>query len=32
MGNDRTVVRGSYGIAYFDEGLNGYYWSQHERG
>jgi len=32
MGGSRTVVRGSYGISYFDEGLNGYYWSNTNAG
>jgi hypothetical protein len=26
LGKDRTVIRSSYSINYFDEGLNGYYW------
>ena len=26
LGNNKTVIRGSYGISFFDEGLNGYYW------
>src|SRR5262249_47170388 len=32
LGGGHTVVRGSYGIAYFDEGLNGYYWSNTNAG
>jgi len=26
LGNNKTVIRASYGISFFDEGLNGYYW------
>ena len=26
LGNNKTVIRSSYGINYFDEGLNTYYW------
>jgi hypothetical protein len=26
LGNDKTVIRSSFSINYFDEGLNGYYW------
>jgi hypothetical protein len=26
LGNDKTVIRSSYSINFFDEGLNGYYW------
>ena len=26
LGNNKTVIRASYGLSYFDEGLNGYYW------
>src|SRR5581483_1266040 len=32
MGKTNTVIRGSYGISYFDEGLNGYYWSNTNAG
>ncbi len=32
LGQSNTVIRGSYGIAYFDEGLNGYYWSNTNAG
>jgi len=26
LGNNKTVIRSSYSINFFDEGLNGYYW------
>jgi hypothetical protein len=26
LGNNKTVIRSSYSLSYFDEGLNGYYW------
>jgi hypothetical protein len=32
LGRNHTVIRGSYGIAYFDEGLNGYYWTNTNAG
>jgi hypothetical protein len=32
FGDRKTVIRGSYGISYFDEGLNGYYWSNTNAG
>lgn len=32
LGGHRTVIRGGYGISYFDEGLNGYYWSNTNAG
>jgi hypothetical protein len=32
LGGSRTVIRGSYGIAYFDEGLNVQYWTNTNAG
>ena len=32
LGKNRSVIRGSYGIAYFDEGLNGEYWTDTNAG
>ncbi len=32
IGGNRTVIRGSYGISYFDEGLNGDYWTNTNAG
>ena len=32
MGASSTVIRASYGIAYFDEGLNGFYWTNTNAG
>ncbi|SPF33540.1 conserved exported hypothetical protein [Candidatus Sulfopaludibacter sp. SbA4] len=32
MGDKKSVIRASYGIAYFDEGLNGFYWTNTNAG
>jgi Carboxypeptidase regulatory-like domain len=32
LGDKKSVIRGSYGIAYFDEGLNGFYWTNTNAG
>jgi len=32
LGNSRTVIRGSYSLSHFDEGLNGYYWTNTNAG
>jgi hypothetical protein len=32
LGSTNSVIRGSYGIAYFDEGLNGFYWTNTNAG
>jgi len=32
LGNNRTVIRSSYSLSHFDEGLNGYYWTNTNAG
>jgi hypothetical protein len=32
LGSNRTVIRGSYSLSHFDEGLNGYYWTNTNAG
>ena len=32
LGESNSVIRASYGIAYFDEGLNGFYWTNTNAG
>jgi Carboxypeptidase regulatory-like domain len=32
LGEKKSVIRASYGIAYFDEGLNGFYWTNTNAG